>query len=175
MKILHIDAFNRDDAARIAKEKGLLVVKNVTKAWNEAGRPTPGTVSFRAFASNELMNHYIAGNDGYALLIIQKGGALINGKRPYKMHNFKQVGDRKIRRIYRIYNANTNQLLGSALYKDEAMNVAKRIIKDVRQTLVCRLEYIVNGDDRAFQLNYKAPVKARIGHYVVFGNPKEDE
>lgn len=167
-----IKAYSLEEAKEKAAEMGLTVVRNVTQTWKNAGSPLTDK-DFKTFAVDVMAKNRLTNTEGVGLIVAFTPGSKDTRERPYKFNNNVIEGKRSIKRVYEIRLKDTDELVGEADVKGDAIDLAKSLMVKYKKDMVATIVYRVTEDkDVAFTLDYVPSVTAKEGTYVVFGNEK---
>ena len=167
-----IKAYSLDEAKQKAADMGLTVVRNVTQSWKNVNSPVTDK-DFKVFAVDIMAKNRLTQTEGVGLIVALDPGSKDTRERPYSFKNNIVEGRRSIKRVYEIRLKDTDELVGEAETKGDAIDLAKTLMTKYRTNMVATIVYRVTEDkDVAFELNYTPSASAKEGKYVVFGNVK---
>lgn len=167
-----INAYSLEEAKEKAAEMGLVVMRNVTASWKNAGAPLTDK-DFKVFAVDSMMKNRLSQTEGVGLIVVLDPGSKDTRERPYTFKNNVVEGRRTTKRVYEIRLKDTDELVGEADTKGDAIDIAKALMIKYKKDMVATIVYRVADDkDVAFELEYTPSVNAKEGKYVVFGNNK---
>jgi flagellar biosynthesis/type III secretory pathway ATPase len=130
-----IKAYSLDEAKQKAADMGLTVVRNVTQSWKNAGAPVADK-EFKTFAVDMMDKNRLTNSIGVALVVAFIPGSKDTRERPYKLVNNVQEGRRTTKRVFEVRIKETEELVGEAFTKGEAIELAKAAMvkykKDMR-------------------------------------------
>lgn len=112
--------------------------------------------------SKNLFNFEGAG----AILTVTKG-IEIEKENPYHLVNIIRKGKCKLKRGIEIRKRSNDEVVGIAPNKAAAMKLAKKLVKQYRESLYGKTVYTANDID--FEMQYNPSVRERLGRYIVFG------
>jgi hypothetical protein len=166
MKIVKVEAFNLQS---VKEETGLGLERNATQAWKKVGQPVG--VELEEFAKNYLAKHKI--DSAY---IVEESPVEDTRVNPYKIESITTTGARKYKTMYELINAETGEIMGRAEHKNEAIDLARQVVRDNREALgvgvkhYARLVKIVaEGEAKAFTFEYEPATNTKIGKFIAFG------
>ena len=166
-----IKAYSLDEAKQKAADMGLTVVRNVTQSWKNAGAPVADK-EFKTFAVDMMDKNRLTNSIGVALVVAFIPGSKDTRERPYKFVNNVQEGRRTTKRVFEVRIKETEELVGEAPTKGEAIELAKAAMVKYKKDMYCPIVYKVAEEEKAvaFDLEYVPSITAKEGTYVVFGN-----
>ena len=166
-----IKAYSLDEAKQKAADMGLTVVRNVTQSWKNAGSPTSDK-DFKTFAVEVMEKNRLTASSGVALAVAIDPGSKDTRERPYKFVNNVQEGRRTTKRVFEVRLKDTDELVGEASTKSDAIDLAKAAMIKYKKDMYCPIVYRVAEEEKAvaFNLDYVPSVTAKEGTYVIFGN-----
>lgn len=173
MVIYEVTASNLDNAKIKALQKGLEVTRNVTKEWKDAGSPlTPKAL--RDFAIEKYQNYDFEYSLGSAAIIIVEDSIENTRVKPWIYKNNAMPGRRSIFRVFEIRLKSTDDLIGEAHDKKEAIRKAKTLMLHYKEDMYCKIVYRVAEKEMetVFYLNYAPSASTKDGTYIIFGNKK---
>lgn len=175
MKKFEIKAFSMEEAKGKAKEMGIGVVANVTPSFKKRGEPTGD--KFAIFATEMMDKRNLTDVDGVGLMVVVESGSADKRIRPYAFKNNVADGTRKFRRVNEIRLKSTDQLVGEAMKKEDAIKLAKQLMTKYKEDMVCKIVYrtIDAAEEVAFELDYVPSANTTEGTYIVFGNVKNSD
>ena len=166
MKKFEITAFSLEEAKAKALEMGVTVIKNVTQSFKNE-RP----VDFDLFAEEMLKKNKIENATGVGCIVIIEAGSTDTRERPYEFVNNVVEGPLAKRRIFEVLKKSDGTLVTTGETKGDAIRAAKKLMKNLKEDLICKQVYRVLGaHELAFELKYVPSVNTKEGKYVVFGN-----
>lgn len=171
MKKLEISAYNSEEAKLQAYKDGVTVIYDATIAWKRAGSPIL-TRELNIFVADLMENKSMFDFEGAGIIITLIPGVADTRKKPYKLNNILRKGRCPLSRAIEIRNAETNEVVGKALTKLEAMQLARKLVKVLKQDLYGKTVY--TSDDLDFEIKYIPSATASLGSYVVFGVEESD-
>jgi hypothetical protein len=168
MKTMTINAYSVSD---LKKQCPFTLEVNATPAWKKAGCPEGEDL-------NNFMAEYLTkkklGIDQGAY-IVRTQGVEDTRENPYTIEPVITKGARKMERVYELIDVNTNQILGTAKNKIEAMNLAREVVRTKRGDLVAGVKHrceikavVVEGDPVAFTFEYTPSAATTLGEYFCF-------
>lgn len=167
-----INAYSLEEAKEKAIEMGLTVVRNVTQSWKNANCPLTDK-DFKMFAVDVMAKNRLSQTEGVGLIVALNPGSKDTRERPYTFKNNVVEGKRSIKRVYEIRLKDTDELIGEAETKGDAIDLAKALMSKYKKDMVSTIVYRVTEDkDVSFELVYTPSASAKEGKYVVFGNNK---
>lgn len=167
MKKIEINAFSFEEAKEKALAEGITVVKNVTASFKKSDE----NVDFNDFATEVLKKNKLDTTTGVGCIVVIEPGSADTRERPYTLVNNVTEGSLIKKRIFEIRKKSDDSLVATAETKGDAIRTAKKHMKEVREDLICKQVYRVQGDKEvAFSLNYTPSVNTKTGTYIVFGN-----
>jgi uncharacterized surface protein with fasciclin (FAS1) repeats len=173
MKRFEINAYSLEEAKAKAAEMGLVVVRNVTMSWKNAGSPVTDK-AFKEFAVEALDKNHLTNANGVGLMVVVAAGSADTRERPYKYTNNVVEGKKNIERVYEIRRKADDVVVGVAAKKADAEKLAKKLMAEEKTDLECTIVYhVTEGKDLAFTLEYVPSVNTKAGSYIVFGNVSE--
>lgn len=166
MKKFEINAFSFEEAKQKALDLGITIVRNVTMSFKNE-KPE----DFDAFAEAMLKKNKLENTTGVGCVVVMEAGSADTRERPYEVINNNVEGSLTKKRVFEIRKKSDGLTVGEAETKGQALREAKKLMKDLREDLVCKQVYHVLGDkELAFTLKYVPSVRTKEGRYVVFGN-----
>ena len=167
-----INAYSLEEAKEKAVEMGLTVVRNVTQSWKNANTPMSDK-DFKVFAIDMINKNLLTQTEGVGLIVAVNPGSKDTRERPYTFKNNVVEGRRSVKRVYEVRLKDTDELVGEADTKGDAIDLAKALMIRYKKDMVATIVYRVTDDkDVAFTLDYTPSTSAKEGKYVVFGNAK---
>ena len=168
-----IKAYSLDEAKQKAAVMGLTVVRYVTQSWKNAGSPM-NDKDFKTFAVDVMDKNRLTATSGVALAVAVDPGSKDTRERPYKFVNNVQEGRRTTKRVFEVRIKETDELVGEASTKGDAIDLAKAAMIKYKKSMYCPIVYRVAEEEKAvaFDLEYVPSVSAKEGTYVIFGNEK---
>ena len=171
MRKLEINAYTIEEAKEKAYEKGITVIQDMTFRWMLAGKPLfPSKIDI--LATDFLNKRGLFDFEGAGVIVAISPGRPDDQKKPGILHSFKQKGLCKRYRVVEIRSKETDELLGTAPGKLEAIKLAKQIMKEKLTTLYAKTVYDTDRVD--FELEYVPSKRRKLGQYLVFGVDAED-
>lgn len=174
MRKIEIKAYSVDEAKEIAKSQyGIGVVANVTPSYKKAGEPTGD--KFKLFMGQTLEKRNLVDVPGTGLLVTVDPGTKDTKLRPYEFVNNIVEGTTNFKRVNELRLKSNDKLIGEASKKGDAVKLAKKLMLEYKEDIVCKIVYRAMDPDRetAFELTYKPSANTKQGTYVVFGTPAE--
>jgi hypothetical protein len=170
MKKIEINAFSIKEAKEKAKEMGIAVVANVTPSYIKRGKPSGD--NFTVFATEMMEKRNLTDIRGAGLIVSVKNGSADTRLHPYTFKNNVINGTRKFQRVNEIRLKSTDQLVGEASKKDDAIKLAKQLMNQYKEDMICKIVYrtIDVAEEVAFELDYTPSKDTTEGTYIVFGN-----
>lgn len=166
MKKYEIAANSYDEAASIAKQYGITVVKNATRAYSNRDK----FQDINVFANNLASKYHLTNKPGSGFMIVLEKGNPDSRKKPFKLWLAKNKGNLKKTRVFEVRLASDQSLLGHFNTRKEAIEFAKAKMPDYQETLVCKCVYYVDSaHSTVFKLEYAPSVSCKTGRYLVFG------
>ena len=166
MKKFEINAYSCNEAKQKALEMGLTIVRNVTSSFKKE-QPA----DFDEFAENILKKNHLDTAEGVGCIVVLEAGTADTRERPYEYINNKVYGQAKKKRVFEVHTVKNDTFIGEAVSKEEAIKLAKSVMKDVKEDLYCKQVYKVVGNKAlAFTLKYVPSINTKEGRYIVFGN-----
>lgn len=166
MEMFKIEAYSYAEAAEVAANGGLKIVKNVTASYKNAGCP----IDLETFGTDVLAKNKLTDATGVGVMVVLETGSPDVRERPYTFVNNVNEGTRTQTRVFVVRTAETDRLIGKAESKDEAIKLAKAAMPEVKEDMVCTISYEVSNPE-AFTLKYTPSKNTNLGTYIVFGNP----
>lgn len=167
-----INAYSLEEAKEKAVEMGLTIVRNVTQSWKNANMPMSDK-DFKVFAVDVMSKNRLTQTEGVGLIVAVNPGSKDTRERPYTFKNNVVEGRRSVKRVYEVRLKDTDELVGEADTKGDAIDLAKALMTKYKKDMVATIVYRVTDDkDVAFTLDYTPSASAKEGKYVVFGNTK---
>ena len=114
------------------------------------------------FAADFLEQKGMFDFEGAGIIIAIKSGTKDTRKKPYKVISSRRKGRCK----------RNHEVIGEAVNKTEALNIAKSLIRNFRENVYAKTVY--NTKDIDFELEYMPSTKAEKGQYIVFGVEQSD-
>lgn len=165
MKKFEIKAFSYNEAKEKALEMGIAVVRNVTPSYK---RDMP--VDFDAWAGEILKKNHLDSATGVGLMVVRENGSADTRERPYELLNNIVEGSLTKKRVFQVRTKSGN-VIGETDNKEDAIRLAKKNMKDVREDMTCvQLYKVLAPKDKAFDLKYVPAIGTKEGSYIVFGN-----
>lgn len=162
---------------------------NATNAWKRAGKPAPGTVSFKKFALNQL-NRKTRKKPGYGLYIITDPPQHDTRILPFKVINPKVKGKRHWDRMFFIREdeitlsqkdgevnvdiVTEGKFVAECYTKAEAIDTMKKLTTLNRKSYSAIAVKIPNRDKIAAICAYTPSKAAKRGKFVAFGISTND-
>lgn len=109
---------------------------------------------------------------GAGIIITLIPGVEDSRKKPYKLNNILREGRCKLNRFIEIRSKDTDEVIGKAKTKLEAIQLSKKLIKNLKKDLYGKTVY--TADDLDFELQYIPSTTAILGSYIVFGVEEAD-
>lgn len=167
-----INAYSLEEAKEKAVEMGLTIVRNVTQSWKNANMPMSDK-DFKVFAVDVMSKNRLTQTEGVGLIVAVNPGSKDTRERPYTFKNNVVEGRRSVKRVYEVRLKDTDELVGEADTKGDAIDLAKALMTKYKKDMVATIVYRVTDDkDVAFTLDYTPSASAKEGKYVIFGNTK---
>ena len=113
------------------------------------------------FAADFLEQKGMFDFEGAGIIIAIKSGTKDTRKKPYKVISSRRKGRCKLYRTIEIRLKRNHEVIGEAVNKTEALNLAKSLT-------------VYNTKDIDFELEYMPSTKAEKGQYIVFGVEQSD-
>lgn len=171
MRKLEIQAYTLDEAKINAFKQGITVVQDATRSWKKSGSPVL-TKDMDIFAADFLEQKGMFDFEGAGIIIAIKSGTKDTRKKPYKVISSRRKGRCKLYRTIEIRLKRNHEVIGEAVNKTEALNLAKSLIRNFRENVYAKTVY--NTKDIDFELEYMPSTKAEKGQYIVFGVEQSD-
>lgn len=124
------------------------------------------------FAADFLEQKGMFDFEGAGIIITIKSGTKDTRKNPYKVISSRRKGRCKLYRTIEIRLKRNHEVVGKAINKTEALNLAKSLIRNFRENVYAKTVY--NTKDIDFELEYMPSIKAEKGQYIVFGVEQSD-
>lgn len=171
MKTVNVKAYSVNDVKKVTP---FTLVKNATQMWKKAGSPLAGQ-ELKTFVEAYLKKH-TKNVPGAGCYIVLDPAVSDSRENPYKILNIPTTQKRKMKKIYELVNVETEQVLGTADSKEEAIALAKKIVTDRKEDLgvgvkhECRIKKVVtDGEATAFTFEYTPSQNAKQGTFLCFG------
>ena len=166
MKKLEISAYSSEEAKLQAYKDGITVIYDATVAWKRAGSPIL-TKNLSIFVANLMENKSMFDFEGAGIIITLSPGIPDTRKKPYKLKNILRKGRCQLSKAIEIRSKDTNEIVGKAFNKGEALLLAKQLVKTFKKDLYGKTVY--TSEDLDFEIKYIPSTTASLGSYVVFG------
>lgn len=171
MKTVNVKAYSLNE---VKKQTPFTLVKNATQMWKKAGSPTAGQ-ELKDFLTAYLTKH-TKNIPGAGCYIVIDAAVSDSRENPYKILNIPTTQKRKMKKIYELVNVETEQVLGTADSKEDAINLAKELVTSKKEELgvgvkhECRIKKVVTeGEATAFTFEYVPSQNAKVGTFLCFG------
>lgn len=171
MKKLEISAYSSEEAKLQAYKEGITVIYDATTIWKKSGSPIL-TRDLNIFAADLMEGKKMFDFAGAGIIITLISGTEDSRKKPYKLNNILRKGRCKLERVIEIRSKDGDEVVGKAITKLEAMQLAKKLIKSLKKDLYGKTVYTANDLD--FELQYIPSTTASMGSYLVFGVEEAD-
>lgn len=166
MKKLELHAFDIEDAKMQAFAQGITVIMDATKVWQRAGSPIL-TQELDMFMAEYMDSKNMFDFEGAGVIITITKGIEDTRKNPYTLISSRRKGRARLKRSIEICDTETNEILGVAPTKTQALKLAKKLIRKHRKDMYGKTVY--TAPDLDFELIYTPSVKRQRGRYIVFG------
>lgn len=171
MKTVNVKAYSKNDAQKVVP---FTLVKNATQMWKKIGSPVTGP-ELKEFVTEYLRKH-TKNVPGAGCYIVLDAAVSDSRENPYKILNIPTTCKRKMKKIYELVNVETEQVLGTADSKEDAVKLAKELVSSMKETLgvgvkhECRIKKVVTeGEATAFTFEYTPSQNAKQGTFLCFG------
>ena len=142
--------------------------------WKKAGSPLSGQ-ELKDFLTEYLKKH-TKNMAGAGCYIVLDAAVSDSRENPYKILNIPTTQKRKMKKIYELVNVETEQVLGTADSKEDAIALAKSLVTSMKEDLgvgvkhECRIKKVVTeGEATAFTFEYTPSQNAKQGTFLCFG------
>lgn len=142
MRKLEIQAYTLDEAKINAFKQGITVVQDATRSWKKSGSPVL-TKDMNIFAADFLEQKGMFDFEGAGIIIAIKSGTKDTRKKPYKVISSRRKGRCKLYRTIEIRLKRNHEVIGEAVNKTEALNLAKSLIRNFREMCMQKLYTIL--------------------------------
>lgn len=142
MRKLEIQAYTLDEAKIDAFKQGITVVQDATRSWKKSGSPVL-TKDMNIFAADFLEQKGMFDFEGAGIIITIKSGTKDTRKKPYKVISSRRKGRCKLYRTIEIRLKRNHEVVGKAINKTEALNLAKSLIRNFRENVYAKLYTIL--------------------------------
>ena len=171
MRKIEIQAHSLEEAKLIAFQSGITVVQDATKSWKKAGAPVL-TKELSIYAADFLEEKGMFDFKDAGIIITVSPGIEDTRKYPFKIQNFRRKGRCKLNRVIEIRTQKDNTLIGTALNKSEALELAKQLTKKYQENVYGKTVYVASDID--FEIEYTPSIRTQLGQYIVFGVDESD-
>ena len=174
MKTVNVKAYSVNDVKKVVPFSLSANGANCTIAWKKAGSPIAGD-ELKAFLLEQLKKK-TKNVPGLGCYIVLDAAVSDSRENPYKILNIPTTQKRKMKKIYELVNVETEQVLGTADSKEDAITLAKTLVTSMKETLgvgvkhECRIKKVVTeGEATAFTFEYTPSQNAKQGTFLCFG------
>ena len=105
--------------------------------------------------------------EGAGIILTIMPGSKDTRRKPFKLTSSRRKGRCKLYRTVEVRLKKNDEVVGVASTKTEALSLAKKLIRKLREDLYAKTVY--NSEDTDFDLDYVPSINSKKGQYIVFG------
>jgi len=165
--LVEVKAYSKKEAIELAKEQGftLDIKYDATTAYNNA--VIEADFDLQTFADSQITKK-TRNTAGAGIIVAVDPGKEETKTRLYKVENIPTEGIRHYTLSYELVTE-SGFILGSAPLKDEAIDMAKPLVNEVKQKINIRLVKTPDTQALAATVHYEPSPDTKLGTYILFG------